>query len=189
MRALRFVGNAVLWLVAAVGLLSILAWGATQLGLIQPLVVISGSMEPGIMTGDLLIDVPRPTDELAPGDVASIHSDVTGKIVSHRVVAVTPLPDGTWEVRMKGDANETEDGGPYVVGDEVWQPAWQVSGGGSVLMTLTQPSVALPLGFALLCLLALSLLPAAPRATAARTTTADDEADTAPHDEPVATAH
>ena len=57
--------------VAALGLLSVLVWGATQLGYIKPLVVISGSMEPGIMTGDLLVDVQRPTAFL-------VHPDMPG---------------------------------------------------------------------------------------------------------------
>jgi signal peptidase I len=41
----------------------------------------------------------------------------------------------------------------------VWQPALQISGGGYFITTLTKPSVAVPLGFTLFCLLALSLLP------------------------------
>ena len=162
MRALRFVGNAVLWLVAALGLVSVLVWGATQLGYIKPLVVISGSMEPKVMTGDLLVDVPHPTAGVEVGQVTSIYSDVTHNIVSHRVVGIEPTGDGHWSIHMKGDANTSQDGGTYVVGDHVWQPAVQIHGGGYVLTTITQRSVALPVGFALLCLLALSLLPASP---------------------------
>lgn len=159
MRALRLIGNTVLWLVAAVGLLSVLVWGATQLGYIKPLVVISGSMEPGIMTGDLLVDVRTPTAQVEVGDVTSIFSDVTGNLVTHRVVDVEQTADGGWSIRMQGDANQSQDGEAYLVGDEVWQPALQIGGGGYVLTTLTRPSVAIPLGFTLLCLLALSLLP------------------------------
>ncbi len=162
MRALKLVGNAVLWIVAALGLLSLLVWGATQLGYVKPLVVISGSMEPGIMTGDLLVDVQRPTAQVEVGQVTSIDSDVTHNLVSHRVVGIEPAGDGRWSVRMKGDANDSEDGGTYLVGDHVWQPAVRIAGGGYVVTTLTRPSVALPLGFTLLCVLALTLLPAPP---------------------------
>ena len=162
MRALRLIGNTVLWLVAAVGLLSVLVWGATQLGYIKPLVVISGSMEPGIMTGDLLVDVSKPTAQVRVGDVTSIFSEVTGNLVTHRVIDVEANGDGTTSIRMKGDANQSEDAEAYVVGDEVWQPALQIGGGGYVLTTLTRPSVAIPLGFTLLCLLGLSLLPSSP---------------------------
>lgn len=159
MRALKFLGNTVMWLVAALGLASVLVWGATQAGWVRPLVVVSGSMEPQIMTGDLLIDRPRPTSELRVGDVASIHSDVTQNLVTHRVVGIEHVADGRWEIRMKGDANHSADAGVYVVGDTVWQPAWQISGGGYVLTTITRPSVALSLGVALASLLGLSLLP------------------------------
>ena len=159
MRALRLVGNAALWVVAALGLVSLLVWGATRLGYVQPLVVVSGSMEPGIMTGDLLVDVQRPTAQVRVGQVTSIHSDVTGNLVSHRVVAVEPAGDGQWQVRMKGDANDAEDGGTYVVGDHVWQPVLKISGGGYLVTAVTRTSVAVPLGIALVCLLSLSLLP------------------------------
>ena len=159
MRALRAVGNAVLWLVAALGVLSVLIWGATQLGYIKPLVVISGSMEPGIMTGDLIVDVQKPTADVKVGEVTSIFSPVTGNLVSHRIVGIEPTTDARWSIEMKGDANESKDGGAYVVGDHVWQPALQISGGGYVVSTLSKPSVAIPLGFTLFCLLALSLLP------------------------------
>lgn len=165
MRALRAIGNAALWVVAALGLVSALVWGATQLGWIQPLVVISGSMSPGIATGDLLVDRPQPTDQVQVGEVTSIYSELTGNLVTHRVVAIEPGAEpGTWDVRMKGDANDSEDGGTYVVGATVLQPWLQVPGGGHVVTTLTRPSVALPLAITLLSLLGLSLLPSsAPR--------------------------
>ncbi|MEN0127996.1 MAG: signal peptidase I [Brevundimonas sp.] len=161
MRILRFIGNTVLWIVAAVGVLSVLVWGATQLGYIKPLIVISGSMEPGIMTGDLVVDVKTPTTDVKVGEVTSIFSPVTRNLVSHRVVSIKPTGDGQWAVRMKGDANSSEDGGDYIVGDHVWQPAVQISGGGYFVASVTRPSVAIPLGFTLLCLLALSMIPPA----------------------------
>ena len=182
MRALKLLGNTALWLVAALGLASVLVWGATQVGWIRPLVVISGSMEPQIMTGDLLVDRPVATSDLRVGDVTSIYSDVTGNLVTHRVTSVEHVDTGRWEIRMKGDANSSEDGGVYVVGDTVWQPAWQISGGGYVLTTITRPSVAIPLGIALLCLLCLSLLPTTPP-RAART---DEPGDGAAAPEPAA---
>lgn len=152
----------VVWLLAALGVVSLLVWGAAALGLLKPLVVISGSMEPAIMTGDLLVAVPVPTSELQVGDVASIRGVHSDRLVTHRVVSVEHLGRGEWEVRMKGDANESPDGGAYVVGETVWQPAAQITGGGKLLTTLTRPSVAVPLGVALVALLALSLLPTAP---------------------------
>lgn len=163
MRALRFAGDTVLWVVAALGLLSLLVWGATQLGYIKPLVVISGSMEPKIMTGDLLVDVSHPTSQVQVGQVTSIYSDITHDLVSHRVVDIQPAGAGQWAIHMKGDANKVQDGGTYLVGDRVWQPALTIPHGGYVVTAITRRSIALPVGFALLCLLALSLLPSTSR--------------------------
>lgn len=163
MRIVRAFGNAVLWVVAALGLLSLLVWGATQLGYIKPLVVISGSMEPKIMTGDLLVDVSHPTSQVQVGQVTSIYSDITHDLVSHRVVDIQPAGAGQWAIHMKGDANKVQDGGTYLVGDRVWQPALTIPHGGYVVTAITRRSIALPVGFALMCLLALSLLPSTSR--------------------------
>ena len=157
MRIIRFLGNIALWVGACLGIVAGAVWVGGQLGYIQPLIVISGSMEPGIDTGDLLIDRWVPTAELEVGDVVSLSSPVTDKIVTHRIVSITPTGD-TWEVRMKGDANPEEDIEPYIVGDEVLQPALQVPGAGNVVSKLMDPAVALPILLALIALLGLSLL-------------------------------
>lgn len=158
MRIVRLAGNAVLWVIAVVGVLSMLVFGATRLGYLKPLVVISGSMQPGIMTGDLLVDTPHPTSELKVGDVASLPSAMSGKLISHRVVKVV-AHDGYYDVNLKGDANQSQDGETYVVGDTVWQPALQVPHAGYVVSKLNERGVALPLGVALLALIGIALVP------------------------------
>jgi signal peptidase I len=183
MRPLRTLGDAILWVIAVLGVLSVVVFGATKLGHLKPLVVISGSMEPTIMTGDLLFDTPHPTSDLKVGDVASIPSTVTGKLISHRVVAIAPK-DGHYEVHLKGDANESVDAETYEVGGTVWRPVLQVPHGGLVVTKLTQRGVAIPLAVTLLALLGLTLLPgqddrpqppSPDRAPAEAPTAADDE--------------
>jgi signal peptidase len=159
-RFARVVGNVLVWTLAVLGAVSVAIWGATQAGWIKPLVVISGSMEPGIMTGDLLVARPHATADLQVGEVASITSAVTGDIITHRVIAIEGVGDGTWKVNLKGDANDVADGETYVVGDSVWQPWVQVPAGGTFLVTLTKPSVAIPIGITVLAVLGLTLLPA-----------------------------
>ncbi|MET0788725.1 MAG: signal peptidase I [Cellulomonas sp.] len=171
MRIIRTAGNVVLWALAVVGVASVLVWGATALGLIKPLIVVSGSMEPGIMTGDLLIDTQHDTADVAVGEVASLHSDVTGKTVTHRVVSIEQLANGTWLAIMKGDANPSEDAEPYIVGAQAWQPALQLPGWGRAIVTLTKPTVAVPLAVTLLAFLGLTLLPS----DSSRSRTDDDE--------------
>ena len=175
MRILRLLGNISLWLGAFLGVIAGGVWFAGQMGWIQPLIVVSGSMEPGIDTGDLLIDRPLATADVEPGDVLSLHSEMTGKLVTHRVTEITPLDDGTWEVRMKGDANDQPDLETYIVGDSVISPAFQIPQGGKVVSKMMEPAVAMPILLALIALLGLSLLDE-PRRTIVRVKRPDSDA-------------
>jgi len=159
-RVLRATGSVALWLAAVVGILCGLVWGATKAGIVRPLVVISGSMEPGIMTGDLILDRPQATASARVGQVASIRSTVTGKVVSHRIVDIEPVGDGRWDVTLKGDANDVADAETYEVGDRLWQPVLRVPGAGRAVSAAAKPSFTVPLGIALLSCIMLALLPA-----------------------------
>lgn len=184
MQILRRTANALLWILAVAGAASGLIWGATALGAIQPLVVISGSMEPEIMTGDLIVDIRTDAESLEPGDVVSLPSPVTHDLVTHRIVSVervdeTPAGDDTasdasFRITLKGDANEFEDATEYLVGDSVWTPAVQLSGWGSFVLQISKPHVSLPLGVGLIALLGVTLLLPAPRRTS-RTSTGESE--------------
>lgn len=158
MRILRRVSLTMLWALAAVGAACGLVWGATAAGVIKPLVVISGSMEPGIMTGDLIIDTRVPAESLKVGDVVSVPSELTDDLVTHRIEAVAPAGNGTYTLTLKGDNNTYTDALDYSVSGEVWQPRLQLSGWGSAIMRLATPAVALPLLVGLLGLLGLTML-------------------------------
>ena len=145
MEALRRIALGVLWLLASVGAVCAVAWGATAAGLIQPLVVISGSMEPGIMTGDLLIATKTPAEDLRVGDVASLPSELTHNLVTHRIQQITSDGEGGYAIAMKGDANAFGDALDYAVAGDVWVPTVQIPGAGTVVMRLTTPAVAMPL--------------------------------------------
>lgn len=162
MQILRRLAEAVLWLLAAVGLVCALVWGATALGFIKPLIVISGSMEPQIMTGDLLVDVPVQTNTLAVGDVVSLPSDITHNLVTHRIEKIVDVGDGRFQISMKGDNNAASDALDYYVGAQVWQPALQLGGWGAAVQRLTTPAVAIPLVVGLVALLGITLLLPAP---------------------------
>lgn len=168
MRLIRLLGNTALWIGALLGVLAGAAWGAGQLGIMQPLIVISGSMEPGIMTGDLLIDRPVPTSDIEVGDVVSIQSALTGKLVTHRVISIEQR-DGAWEVQMHGDANAEPDLETYIVGDEVLTPVVQVPMAGKVVSKMMEPAVAFPVLVALIALLGVSILDEEPRRVIRRT--------------------
>ncbi|MCD4821904.1 MAG: signal peptidase I [Methanococcoides sp.] len=71
----------------------------------------SGSMEPEISTGDLVVTKPVSTDEIKVGDIITFSSPSNKRITTHRVMAVektSPL-----QFQTKGDANEDAD--PYMV--------------------------------------------------------------------------
>ncbi len=160
MRAIRFIGSALLWVLAGIGVLSGALWGANAAGLVQPLVVISGSMEPGIMTGDLIFATPTPVDDVEVGEVASLPSARTGNLVTHRIIEIT-APDGGYSIRMQGDANDAPDAEAYEIaaGANVWQPGLTIPGGGHAVQTLAQPGVAIPLLVTIGALIALAALP------------------------------
>lgn len=157
-RFLRRLGGAALWIGAGLGVIAGTVWLATAVGLIQPLIVISGSMEPAIDTGDLIIATRVDTDDLTVGDIVSLPSDLTHKLVTHRIVSIESIGDGRWQIEMRGDANATKDIAPYIVGDEVWKPGPRLPGVGYTVSTLMQRGVVVPALFALLALLGLSLI-------------------------------
>ncbi|MEJ1920882.1 signal peptidase I [Microbacterium sp. KHB019] len=169
MQILRRISLIALWALAAAGVACGLVWGATALGMIKPLIVISGSMEPGIMTGDLIVDTRVAAEDLVAGDVVSLPSELTGDLVTHRIEAIAPNGVGGYTVTMKGDNNEYSDALDYTISGEVWRPALQLSGWGTAAMRMTTPAVALPLLAGLLGLLGLSMLtpPSGPRRTPA----------------------
>lgn len=154
MLAMRAIGNLTLWVLAILGVVSGALWGASRAGIAQPVIVISGSMNPGIEAGDLLVALPVDIADLQPGQVATLTSEKTGKFVTHRVVAVERQGDA-YAVNMKGDANAVVDAETYFVpaGTRVWQPRVVVPEVGSLIVMISRPEVAFP---ALLSLVALA---------------------------------
>lgn len=100
-------------LVAAIAAIALT--GLSFANVITPLIVISGSMEPTIMTGSLIVAKQTEAADLKVGDVAAFpRSD--GVLVTHRITSIEPYEDSksSMSFRMKGDANEEEDQDPYV---------------------------------------------------------------------------
>ena len=69
--------------------------------------VMSGSMEPSISTGDLVVTTPIGPDEAASGDVVTFTDpEHEGRLLTHRVASSEPRGD-SYAFVTKGDANET----------------------------------------------------------------------------------
>lgn len=90
---------------------SVIAWlvlatlvGAVLLGT-RPLVITSGSMDPAIRAGDIVLATPTPHDELETGTVVAFRDPSRGgALVTHRIVDVTA--DG---YVTQGDASQAPD--------------------------------------------------------------------------------
>jgi signal peptidase len=73
--------------------------------------VFSGSMEPQLKVGGVVINRPVEAGEVKVGDIITFHSPLNENLTSHRVTAVE---DGsTVNFQTKGDANDHDD--PFVV--------------------------------------------------------------------------
>ncbi|AKB33764.1 Signal peptidase I [Methanosarcina siciliae HI350] len=76
----------------------------------MPLIVLSGSMTPMMMPGDMIIEESVDPDELQIGDVIVFHppdSDKTDALVTHRIISLEEGEERTFQT--KGDANNAED--------------------------------------------------------------------------------
>lgn len=103
-RPLRRTIRVLLALPAAVGLALLLAVSLPTLFGCRSLVVMSGSMEPAISTGSVVVVERIPAAEIAVGDIVSFHSPETGKILTHRVQGLAAGEEAI-EVETRGDAN------------------------------------------------------------------------------------
>ena len=99
----------------------------------QPLVVRSGSMEPTIATGSMILVQRIDASEIRVGDVLAVERPDHTR-VTHRVVAVEHR-GVTAELTMKGDANEDPDPIPVTV-RHAYRLAWQVPMVGKTLAWL-----------------------------------------------------
>ena len=89
--------------------------------------VVTGSMEPTIPVGSLLLSQDVPISQIETDDVVCFVSEEPqskGKIITHRVVAVMEDPRGAIVLETKGDANLVSDGyfvtSENLIGRVVW---------------------------------------------------------------------
>lgn len=106
-------------------------------------IVRSGSMEPTIMTGSVVLI--HPVTAYGLGDIITFGADTATRIpTTHRIVAVEEF-NGHVQFRTKGDANEVEDREPTPAKDVIGKTIFAIPYLGYVLDFARQP-----LGFSLL---------------------------------------
>lgn len=86
--------------------------GYAQIGSFSLFRVVTGSMEPELPVGSLLVCKETNITQIQKGDIVcflSKNPQIMGKIVTHRVVNVTTSGDGQVLLETKGDANLSAD--------------------------------------------------------------------------------
>lgn len=89
----------------------------------QPLVVLSGSMEPTYHVGSLIYVADVKPEKLEVGDSVTYEISEDGTMVTHRIIEI----DSTNRcVYTKGDANNVADGGAISYDDIVGKPLFSI---------------------------------------------------------------
>jgi signal peptidase len=108
---------------------------------LQSAIVVSGSMEPTISLGSVVVARALPADEIRTGDVITYYSvNQPEVLVTHRVVGVEGSGP-TLRLRTKGDANAAEDVGGVNVTRPVSRLLYSVPMAGYVLTYLSDGGV------------------------------------------------
>jgi signal peptidase len=119
---LGFVARVLSWMLI-LGLLAVLTVAVLvpRVAGATPFTVLTGSMQPGLPPGTLIVTRPTPAEDIEIGEVVTFQIE-SGKpqVVTHRVIAVRPGQEGQPEFLTQGDANQTPDDG--------WRPAESVRG-------------------------------------------------------------
>ena len=71
----------------------------------RPLTVLSGSMEPALMTGDVVVVRREGALDVAPGDIVTFRDPGGGRLITHRVHHMR-LREGAMHFVTRGDANQ-----------------------------------------------------------------------------------
>ena len=111
----QWLGSALLTFSAVLGAVAIVTVAVCAVFGLRPVVVISGSMEPTLPVGSLIFYRTVPATEVAKGDIVTVPRQDGGTgLITHRIKELT-TKGGVTTLRLKGDANATEDPLPYVV--------------------------------------------------------------------------
>jgi len=98
------------WIVTTVAAVAII-WFAVGLFPFQPALVGSGSMEPKMYAGDVVVIAKVPADNIKTGDIIQFRVP-EGVTIMHRVIEVQETEEGSKTFITKGDANDQPDSEP-----------------------------------------------------------------------------
>ncbi len=113
----------------------VLSRGYASIGGYSTFRVVTGSMEPAVPVGTLLVAKRTDVEMVKEQDIICFRSKepgILGEIITHRVVGVLQDENGNIFLRTKGDANLTEDG-YYVTQDNlVGKVIWHTGDGSTM---------------------------------------------------------
>ena len=134
-------------ILTGIAALLVLLWLAVFALGIRPYIVMSGSMEPAILTGSVcFVNTNVPYEEIKEGDVVSFR--LGQGMVTHRVVCVTE--EG---LETKGDANDCADGITTTRENYCGETVWSIPYAGYVLYAIKRPESLWITGIRLVALL------------------------------------
>lgn len=123
---LRFTAALAAWAAAALAGGLVLAAGAPAALGQRPMTVMSGSMQPAIHTGDVVVAEPIHPLEARIGDVVTFRApDGSGRLITHRVRAMRAR-DGRVEFTTRGDANNAGERWSVAVAGEIGRVSLRV---------------------------------------------------------------
>lgn len=131
-----FNGLIIVALILAVGMASLLAFSARRSRDAIPtvmnhkvLAVISGSMEPSIRTGDVIIVQPLadPAEQVQDGDIITFRTrEKADMLITHRVIGTVKVNGQPTAFVTRGDANDAEDLSTVLPAQVVGRYQWRV---------------------------------------------------------------
>ncbi|AMY20853.1 MULTISPECIES: signal peptidase I [Nocardiaceae] len=155
------IADAVLSVLAAGGVVCIVAVALSVTMNISLIMFKTGSMSPTIPTGSLAVVREVPAASVVPGDVVTV-ARVGELPVTHRVVRTSPSAGGATLLELKGDANDYPDPAGYSV-TEVRKVLWSMPGLARVVVWFSNPFVLGALTIAMTVLVVVVFWPRTPK--------------------------
>ena len=139
-RARGVIGEALLWVAAAAGLVCIVLVVLAFTANITLIMFRTGSMSPTITAGSVAVVQQVPAASVEVGDIVTI--DRQGELpVTHRITSIEQGASAAQRViTMRGDANDVDDPHPYEV-TEVRRVLFAVPGVAKVIVAMGSPYV------------------------------------------------
>ena len=149
------IATGVVWTIMVAGaLLALLIAGPLALG-DHPATDLTGSMEPTISPGDVVINEEIPPTAAKAGDIVTFRDpEQQSKLLTHRVVSMRRLKSGRLAFITQGDANNTQEHWRVPTDGQIGRVAYTVPWVGNIaVFARTRPGMGLLIGVPLLLIL------------------------------------